>query len=144
MSADNDCYFLQTVTSTFPAINKKFYFMPQEAIKSNERKICCVWKISQGLIEGYSLAWVCSERRGRLAVPNNIPRNYPSIVKQARERSLGVHGVHLFNMLPIHLQNENSQDFPLFKNHLDFFLATVPDQPNTKSLARAAFNILHK
>ena len=49
-------------------------------------QIRCVWKISQGLIEGYSLDWVWSERRGRLAVPNNIPRNDPCIVKEARER----------------------------------------------------------
>ena len=73
-----------------------------------------------------------------MAVPNNIPRNAPSVVKQARERSLGVHGVRLFNLLPIHLRNENSRDFPLFKNHLDLFLATVPDQPTTTGLARAA------
>ena len=76
--------------------------------------ICCVWKISQGLIEGYSLVWVWRERRGRLSVPNSIPRNAPSTVKQARERSLGVHVYALLTCF-------------LFKNHLDLFLATVLD-----------------
>ena len=60
------------------------------------------------------------------------------MVKKARERSLGVHGAHLFNILPKKLRNENSGDFELFKNHLDIFLAMVPDQSTTAGLARAA------
>ena len=79
-----------------------------------------------------------NDRRGRLAIPNPIPQNAPSMVQKARERSLGVHGARLFNLLPRHLRNENSKDFPLFKNHLDLFLALVPDQPTTTGLTRAA------
>ena len=71
-------------------------------------------------------------------MPANIPRNAPSRVKVARERSLGVHGVHLFNLMPKSLRNENSGDFPLFKNHLDIFLSRIPDQPTTTGLTRAA------
>ena len=59
-------------------------------------------------------------------------------VKQARERSLGVHGALLFNFLPVNQRNEDSWDFALFKNHLDIFLAMIPDQPTTPGLARAA------
>ena len=44
----------------------------------------------------------------------------------------------LFNLLPKHLRNENSKDFPLFKNHLDLSLALVPDGPTTTGLTRAA------
>ena len=73
-----------------------------------------------------------------MAVPANIARNAPSRVKVARERSLGVHGVHLFNLMPKPLKNENSGDFPLFKNHLDIFLSRIPDQPTTIGLTRAA------
>ena len=47
--------------------------------------------------------------------------------KLARERSLAVNGAHIFNLLPINLRNENSRDFPLFKNNLDIFLAMVSD-----------------
>ena len=90
------------------------------------------------LVETQSNQWQWSDRRGRLATPNNIPQNAPSMVKRARERSLGVHGARLFNILPKHLRNENSKDFPLFKNHLDLFLALVPDQPTTTGLSRAA------
>ena len=79
-----------------------------------------------------------SERRGRIAIPNAIPSSAPSKVQQARERSLGVHGARIFNLLPSNLRNENSGDFALFKNHLDIFLSTVPDQPTTPGLSRAA------
>ena len=79
-----------------------------------------------------------SERRGRLAVPNIIPATAPAKVKKARERSLGVHGAQIFNLLPASLRNESSGDFLLFKNHLDIFLAIVPDQPTTSGFARAA------
>ena len=112
-------------------------------VYSQERRreryqICFLWKQSQGLIDGYSFKWQWSDRRGRLAIPTNIPRNAPTKVKQARERSLGVHGARLFNLLPVNLRNENSGDFPLFKNHLDIFLSLVPDQPTTPGLVRAA------
>ena len=112
-------------------------------IYSQERRreryqICFLWKISQGLIEGFPFKWQWSDRRGRLAIPANIPRCAPASVKKARERFLNVHGARLFNLLPKKLRNENSGDFPLFKNHLDIFLSRVPDQPTTAGLFRAA------
>ena len=112
-------------------------------VYSQERRreryqICFLWKLSQGLVEGYEIGWQWSDRRGRTAIPNPIPPHAPSKVKQARERSLGVHGARLFNILPSNLRNENSGDFALFKNHLDIFLSTVPDQPTTPGLYRAA------
>ena len=36
------------------------------------------------------------------------------------------------------LRNEDCGDFDLFKNHLDIFLGTVPDQPTTPGHIRAA------
>ena len=75
-----------------------------------------------------------------MAIPNNIPRHAPARVRQARERSLGVHGARLFNLLPRSLRNEDSRDFSLFKNHLDIFLAMVPDQPTTPGMVRAAIS----
>ena len=73
-----------------------------------------------------------------MAIPNNINSTAPAIVKKARERSLGVHGARLFNLLPQNLRNENSGDFLLFKNHLDIFLSEIPDQPTAHGLVRAA------
>ena len=66
------------------------------------------------------------------------PCQHSTDVKHARERFLNVHGAKCFNLLPKSLRNENSADFPLFKNHLDIFLARIPDQPTMAGLARAA------
>ena len=112
-------------------------------VYSQERRreryqICFFWQVSQGLVDGYKVHWQWNDRRGRTAIPNGISEAAPSKVKQARERSLGVHCARLFNILPSHLRNENSGDFALFKNHLDIFLSTVPDQPTTPGLFRAA------
>ena len=65
-----------------------------------------------------------SDRRGRLAIPVTVTHTACVMVRQARERSLSVHGANLFNLLPIQIRNEDCGDFPLFKNHLDIFLAT--------------------
>ena len=73
-----------------------------------------------------------------MAIPNNIILKAPAKVKKARERSLGVHGARLFNLLPPNLRKENSGDFLLFKNHLDIFLSGIPDEPTTHGLVRAA------
>ena len=67
-----------------------------------------------------------------------MARDAPAKLRQARERNLGVHGARLINILPRQLRNENSGDFPLFKNQLDIFLAIVQDQPTTFGLSRAA------
>ena len=63
-----------------------------------------------------------------MTVPTSIPNNAPTNVKHARQRFLNVHGARLFNLLPKSRRNENSTDFPLFKNHL----------PTMAGLARAA------
>ena len=128
-----------------PALKEMTYWerLCELRVYSQERRreryqICFIWKLSQGLVSGFETKWQWSDRRGRLAVPASIPSNAPSDVKKARENFLNVHGARLFNLLPKTLRNENSADFPLFKNHLDIFLARIPDQPTTAGLARAA------
>ena len=73
-----------------------------------------------------------------MAVPKTIIKNIPAKVRRMRESSFGVRGPLLFNLLPKNLRNENSGDLLLFKNHLDIFLSTIPDQPTTPGLIRAA------
>ena len=99
--------------------------------------ICFLWKLSQGLVGGYSIQWNWSDRRGRYAVPAPLALSAPSAVRRARERSLGVRGARIFNMLPASLRSETGS-FDHFKNHLDVFLSGVPDQPTVPGLARAA------
>ena len=128
-----------------PNLNKKNYWekLSHLRVYSQERRreryqICFLWKLSQGLVDGYSISWQWSDRRGRLAVPANMKRKAATKVKGAKEKSLRVHGAHLFNLLPKSLRNEDSKDFALFKNHLDIFLSRIPDQPTVPGLGRAA------
>ena len=47
----------------------------------------------------------------------------------AKETSLKVMGVRLFNILPTVFRNANHGNVLMFKNNLDHFLCEVPDQP---------------
>ena len=59
-------------------------------------------------------------------------------MRKAREQTIAVHGARIFNLLPKHLRNNDTADFEMFKNHLDLFLAQIPDQPSAPGLCRAA------
>ena len=106
--------------------------------RRERHQICFLWKVSQGLVSGYDVQWTNSERRGRTIVQPPYKHSAPAKVRSAREKSLGVHGARIFNLLPQYLRDENSGDYALFKNHLDLYLQTVPDQPSTPGLSRAA------
>ena len=73
-----------------------------------------------------------------MAVPKPIKNTAPAKVRNARESSLAVHGVKLFNLLPASLRNEDSGDVALFMNHLDIYLSEVPDQLTVTGMGRAA------
>ena len=77
-------------------------------------------------------------RRGRMAIPKQVDRKSPAAVKKARENSLGVKGALLFNLLPDSLRTMNTDHVDMFKNHLDIFLTSIPDQPTVAGLGRAA------
>ena len=96
-----------------------------------------IWKISQGLVEGYYLSFTIPDSRtGRKAVPYHVNRSAPTCVKKARERSLAVKGVQLTNLLPVQLRNSEHGDVEMFKNHLDTYLSNIPDQPTIGGLVR--------
>ena len=102
-------------------------------------QVIFIWKISQGMVSGYNIHFSHSNgRRGRNALPNPVVRAAPASVRNARERSLGVKGVKIFNLLPDQLRSMNSQHIDFFKNHLDVFLSSIPDQPTMTGLGRAA------
>ena len=44
----------------------------------------------------------------------------------------------MLNLLPEQLRGMNSDHVDFFKNHLDVFLASIPDQPTMPGLGRAA------
>ena len=101
-------------------------------------QIIFIWKISQGLVSGYDLAFTNNDRRGRTAVPNTIAMHAPAAVRRARECSLGVKGAKLFNLLPVWLRTMNGVTVERFKGELDKFLTTVPDEPTVPGRGRAA------
>ena len=50
-------------------------------------QIITLWKLCQNLVEGYDMKWQWSYRRGQYAVPAQVHRSAPSIVRRARECS---------------------------------------------------------
>ena len=121
-------------------------------VYSQERRreryiIIMLWKISQGLVCGYDVPFTSrASRTGRRAVPATVVKASPACVRQAREGSLAVKGVQLFNLMPAQLRNSEHGDVDMFKNHLDFYLGNIPDEPTTGGLVRGALtnSLLHQ
>ena len=98
-----------------------------------------MWKISQGLVTGYTVDFTSGgARRGIYIIPKEVNRNAPSQVKAARDRTLGVRGAQIFNLLPVWLRTMNGVTVDRFKSELDKFLSGVPDQPTLPGRGRAA------
>ena len=58
--------------------------------------IIFIWKISQGLVQGYSVDFTdVHGHRGRTALPHDVNHSSCSSVKRARESSLGVKGAKI-------------------------------------------------
>ena len=98
-----------------------------------------LWKISQGLVSGYDVEFSFgSLSRGRHIIPQTVNRSAPVLVRNVRERSIGVRGAHLFNLLLDSIRTMNTEHVEMFKTHLDIFLESIPDQPTGTGLGRAA------
>ena len=92
-----------------------------------------LWKLTQGLATGYDISFTAIDTRtGRKAVPASVPRTH-ACLKNAREGSLAVKGVALFNSLPISLRNSKHDATDMFKNHINIFLSNIPDQPSVSA-----------
>ena len=90
------------------------------------------------MVDGYTIPFSIIPRRGRLAIMSQYHRNACSVVRNARESSLSVKGVKLFNLMPQYLRDMDSNDTHMFKTNLDAFLSGIPDQPTVSGLIRAA------
>ena len=100
-------------------------------------QIIFIWKISQGLVQGYNLEFSHTDRRGRMVVPHTV-RQASAPVRRAREATLGVKGAKIFNLLPVWIRTMNGVTVDSFKFELDKFLGGVPDQPTVPGRSRAA------
>ena len=101
-------------------------------------QVIFIWKIGQGLVHGYNLEFIHSDRRGRMVVPHLVPRRACASVRRARESSLAVKGARIFNLLPAWIRTLNGVSVDRFKSELDRFLSGVPDQPTCPGRQRAA------
>ena len=97
-------------------------------------RIIFIWKVLQGLVEGYPIASYTSIRRGRLVEVSKFRSDAPSSVRKAREDSLSVHGARLFNLIPQHLRDMKTGSV----DHFKLGLSAVPDQPTVQVRQRAA------
>ena len=117
--------------------------MYSQELRRERYQIIFIWKVSQGLVEGYEMTFYNSDRRGKEAVPKPIHRTAPASVKRAREASLTVKGARIFNLLPVWIRTVNGVTTDTFKTVLDQFLVGVPDQPTVtgRGLARGFHDI---
>ena len=112
-------------------------------LSSQERRreryqVIFIWKLSQNLAKGYNMEFKMDNRRGRLAIEKTSNRHCPTTVRNARQSTLAVKGVKIFNMLPKELRDINSLKVDSFKTRLDDYLSKVPDQPTIQGSGRAA------
>ena len=63
-------------------------------------EIIFIWKVAQGLTQGYPATFTQSERRGRQMILSPLCNSAPALVRRAREASLQVKGAKLFNIIP--------------------------------------------
>ena len=101
-------------------------------------QIIFLWKIAQGLVQGYHANFVQSDRRGRQMQLAPLCNQAPASVRKARESSLQVKGARLFNCIPRDLRDTSTGTSDQFKAKLDSWLFTIPDQPTVPGRQRAA------
>ena len=79
-----------------------------------------------------------SERRGREVI---LPLGKGTgKVQSLREGSFQVHGARIFNSLPKHIRNTTRVSTDEFKEKLDIFLQTLPDEPKFANYVPSASN----
>ena len=101
-------------------------------------QIIFIWKVLQGMVQGYTISTMQTPRRGRLVEVPPYQSKAPAPVRRARESSLSVKGARLFNLIPRALRDTQSGTVDQFKYKLDEWLAVVPDQPTISGRQRAA------
>ena len=62
------------------------------------------------MVSGYNVEFASiGTRRGRIIIPKTIVRSAQTMFGNARERSLGVKGAQIYNLLPENLRWMNSE-----------------------------------
>ena len=112
--------------------------MPSQERRRERYQIIFLWKLSQGMVDGYNLHFVNNPRRSGLSVVKNVNQRSTHTVRKAMESSLPVKGSKLFYILPREIRDIDSLQADHFKHYLDQYLMTIPDQPTIPGFGRAA------
>ena len=103
--------------------------------------IIYTYKILINQVPNPGISFKSNKRTGIRAVVPQMTNNMTSLQKKLRVNSFVYSGSRLFNCLPMDLRNfttESNSPVNSFKNLLDQFLFTIPDQPTVSGLQRAA------
>ena len=102
-------------------------------------RVLYVWKTLQGLVPncGISQQNTPANRLGRSCKIPTINTRATAAARALREQTFQVHGAQLFNSLPPYLRNMTKCTLDIFKEKLDKYLETVPDEPSVAGLTPA-------
>ena len=100
-----------------------------------------MFKILNNKAPNPGISFITNERTGIKAEVPQIKQSTKAYIKNMRMNSFGYLGPKLFNILPLHLRNfqescTSTNITHAFKNQLDKFLATIPDEPTDYNLSR--------
>ena len=132
-------------TSKIPQVREVDYWSRLRILKmySQERRmeryrIVYIWKILEGLVPNCGVE--CEKENARLGRKVKIPslsKTGRQAVQTLREASFQINGARLFNCLPKKVRETRIYQDE-FKEALDDYLSTVPDQPRIGSLVPTA------
>ena len=95
-------------------------------------RIIYIWRVLEGQVPNignHRITCKTSDRRGRECVPPKVSTGARKLVQNLVYASLPQHGQRLFNCLPKEIRNVTGCKVESFKNILDRYLMTVPDEP---------------
>ena len=74
----------------------RLYFQER---RRERHRIIFIWKVAQGLVEGFNATFSTSPRRGRVMMVSPQINKGPASLWKVKESSLKVRGAQLFNIL---------------------------------------------
>ena len=125
---------LKDYTAKIPEVSKMTYWERLKKLKMNSQqrrseryKIIYVWKTLENLVPDANLM-LANEESDRVGRKCKIPP-LKMRERKKREQSFQVAGPVLFNCLPKEIRNMKGCGVEEFKENLDKFLKTIPDEP---------------
>ena len=125
---------LKDFTSKIPELKELSYWERLAKIKLNSQQrrferyqIIYVWKTLEKLVPDTNIT-LSNDENSRVGRMCKVPALKPKERKK-RENSFQIAGPKLFNCLPKSIRNLKNIGVEEFKENLDLFLSTVPDEP---------------